>query len=210
MPNTTPHDKDRRGEANPIRTEGSNQYTDPTYNVLQLVNAAVQRLNDISELTEKKNEKIDTLNDKIMDLHVMYGEKLSIAESKRIDAIRAVDVGAVAIASERAVAQATVLANQVSQSAETLRTLVATTASSAAQQFQQVTSQLMDRISQLEKSQYEKTGLSGVAPEVLSRLGALETNKNQGAGKTLGMNAIIGWIVAAVAVIGFLIKLMEK
>lgn len=141
-----------------MSTKGSNEYTDPTHNVLQLVNAAVKRLDDLSTERAERTKDIMTLNKEILNLHVSYGEKLSVAESKRIDAIRAVDVGAVAIASERATQQATVLANQVSASAETLRTLVATTAGTVAAQLQSVSNQLVDRIALLEKSQYETKG----------------------------------------------------
>src|SRR6185436_15658046 len=69
-------------------------------------------------------------------------------------------VAAVAIASERQVQQASVLANQVSASAETLRNLVATTANATATQFQQVISPIVERIALLEKSKYEISGQS--------------------------------------------------
>src|SRR6185436_3061034 len=114
---------DTKQQQQQVPTSGSSQYTDPTYNVLQTVNAAVQRLNDLAEAEKERNREVMRLNEKVLDLHISYGEKLSLAESKRIDAIRAVDVAAVAIASERQVQQASVLANQVSASAETLRNL---------------------------------------------------------------------------------------
>jgi len=97
----------------------------------------------------------------------------SETETRRIDAIRAVDVAAVGIASEKAAAQAVVLANQVVASAETLRTLVATTDARVAQQLQQVSSQLTDRISLLEKSQYEIQGRSGISSPLLMTIAAL-------------------------------------
>src|SRR5471030_840272 len=90
-----------------------------------------------------------------MELRADYGVQLSIAEAKRIDAIRAVDVNAVSVANERATQQASVLANQVAVSAETLRALVATTAIATEQKQAQLVSQLTDRIASLEKSQYE-------------------------------------------------------
>ena len=92
---------------------------------------------------------------KMRDIHA---KEMAEAESKRIDAIRAVDVAAVSVASERATAQASVLANQVVVSADTLRNLVASTDAARATQLTQMLSALTDRIGILEKSQYENKG----------------------------------------------------
>ncbi len=167
-----------------INESGSSQYTDPTYNVLQLVNAAVERINDVSFLKAENIKEIVALNKQIMDLHVAYEEKLSVAESKRIDAIRAVDVQAVALANERAVGQASILANQVTQSADNLRNLVTSTADNLRTQ---VISPLIDRIALLEKAQYE--------------------NKGTGQGKEQGGKNIIAVIGVIVRIAGFLITL---
>ena len=96
--------------------------------------------------------------DEQMNIRAENNIQLGIAEAKRIDAIRAVDVNAVSVANERATAQAAVLANQVAASAETLRSLVAATAATQAQQLTQLTAQLTDRLTSLEKSQYESKG----------------------------------------------------
>lgn len=175
------------------KQDGGSPYTDPTHNVLLLVEAAVKRIDDLH--TEGFRRLDETLR-----IHLIYIDKLNVAESKRIDAIRAVDVAAVAIASERASQQAIVLANQVSASAETLRALVASTAATVAQQLQQVSNQLAERLSLLEKSQYESKGLSGVHPQLLSRLAELEKTEYQTAGKGMGIKEFIGWIVAALTV----------
>jgi hypothetical protein len=105
-----------------------------------------------------------------LDLRAEYENRLREAESKRIDAIRAVDVNAVSVASERASAAANVLANQVAASAEAMRSLVASTAATIAQQLAALTSQLTDRISLLEKSSYEGSGRSTVADPQVARL----------------------------------------
>lgn len=111
--------------------------------------------------TKRLDDKIDAVALRLQDqmqLRADYAIQLSVAETKRIDAIRAVDVQAVAVANERASAQALVLAAQVSSSAETLRTLVAATAQTVAQQLQAVSAGINDRLSALEKSSYEGTG----------------------------------------------------
>lgn len=163
------------------------QFSDPTSNVLMLVEAAVKRLDDlrIAEAT-RINE--------VMTLHQTYGEKLTQAEAKRIDAIRAVDVAAVATASERANQQATVLANQVTVSAETLRTLVATTADGVAK-----------RIAALEQAQYENVGKGRVSDPIMETL-LTEVKAMRGTSKA-GISQVIGWIVALAAIIGLIIKM---
>ena len=118
-------------------------------------------MEDTNGSTKRLDEKIENLAERIdaeLKLRADYAIQLSIAEAKRIDAIRAVDVQAVAVASDRAAAQALVLAAQVSSSAETLRTLVAATAQTVAQQLASVSSGINDRISALEKSTYENSG----------------------------------------------------
>lgn len=178
----------------PNRQDSSGPYTDPTHNVLLLVEAAVKRLDDLY------NEGFRRLDETLM-IHLNYIDKLNVAESKRIDAIRAVDVAAVAIASERASQQAIVLANQVSASAETLRSLVASTASTVASQLQQVSARLEERLALLEKAQYEGKGLSGVPPQLLNRIDTLEKTGYQSAGKGEGIAKFAGWIFAGITII---------
>jgi hypothetical protein len=124
---------------------------DPTANVIALVEAESKRL-DEARMAESKRV------DEQMALRADYDEKLRQAEAKRIDAIRAVDVNAVAVASQRAADQASVLANQVVQSAEALRTLVASTAATVAQSQQQLANTLSARLTTLEQAQYEGKG----------------------------------------------------
>lgn len=130
------------------------EFIDPTENVKAMIKAAVERLDDL-RISESRRV------DEQLQLRGEYSVQLAVAEAKRIDAIRAVDVNAVSVANERATAQAAVLANQVSASAETLRSLVAATAATVAQQLAQVSTGIADRLSALEKSQYESKGSSG-------------------------------------------------
>ena len=111
---------------------------DPTRNVLQLVEAAVKRLDDIQEIQKKSIEGLLTLQAKMLDdkltAFIITSKELAQAEKSRIDAIRAVDVNASVVDRERATTQAQVLAAQVQSSAENLRLLVATTAEATAKQ----------------------------------------------------------------------------
>jgi hypothetical protein len=116
-----------------------------------MVGDAVNRLDELREAETRRVNELICLRDKFQD-------KLDVAEAKRIDAIRAVDVNAVTVANEKATAQAAVLANQVTASADTLRKLVESTAIAAAEQLKQLTQQLTDRLTSLEQSQYKGEG----------------------------------------------------
>jgi hypothetical protein len=138
-------------------SNGDPRTIDPTANVLMLVEAAVRRLDD---LRAAEVRRIDDL----LAQHVKSTKELSTAESDRIDAIRAVDVGNVALANERAIQQAAVLADQLVKSAETLRVLVSTTAAAYAEQQSQLVGQLTERLGAVEKAQIA-SGASGGGKE---------------------------------------------
>jgi hypothetical protein len=119
---------------------------DPTRNVLDLVLAAVKRLDDIMDAIVKRQDDLrgasDKLNQVRLDsavaernvelkrvdgeakLRADYEEKLRNAEAKRIDAIRLVDVGAATTLAQRTTEQATALATVVTQTAEVVRNQV--------------------------------------------------------------------------------------
>lgn len=183
---------------------------DPTYNVSELVNTAVQRLDDLAEVRYNCIKDEIKLNKEIMNLHITYNEKLrasdeklSLAESKRIDAIRAVDVGAVAIDSEKQKAQATVLANQLTTSADTLRT-----------QQQQQFAQLSDRISSIDKALSEGIGKGRVTDPIMEKLllkvETLVDSRSTSTGKSAGISMVTGLLITigfmVVALVGLAIK----
>jgi len=90
---------------------------DPTFNVRELVDSEVRRMDDLRKsdhehIRETVRMQAD-FDNRLSDLREKYEEKLRDAETKRIDAIRAVDVGAVAVANTAAENRATTLAGQV-------------------------------------------------------------------------------------------------
>lgn len=188
---------------------------DPTKNVLDLVDAAARRQDDIraaSDLRQNDLRAMETNYRQFIDeLRESHVKELTSAEAKRIDAIRAVDVAAVATASERAAQQAQVLANQVSASAETLRGLVATTATSVTAQLGTIAQQLTDRIAALEKAQYEGKGRSAVYDPQMDKLASLvdqiATAQSQGRGKSQGAGQVIAYIVTGLSVFGMIVSL---
>ena len=194
---------------------------DPSANVLSLVEAAVTRIDDIAALRSDYESKLATAESRRLDdisaLRADYEGKLATAESKRIDAIRAVDVNAVAVASQRAADQATVLANQVSLSAETIRKALDTTASTIAAQMESKFAGMTERIAALEKSSYEGAGKQAVQDpqmaELTSAIKQLTERRAQDVGKTEGYGNIKTAIMLALAIggfaLGYLIPLMR-
>jgi hypothetical protein len=160
-------------------------HVDPTANVLSLVEAAVKRLDDIANIREKYDDKVEDIRAKLRVAEIIrieettkisldYMEKLSVAEAKRIDSIRLVDVSNVAIANERSVQQASVLASELSESREILRTLITNSSNVAATQLETAVKAMTARILALEQSAYTGAGKQLLTEPMLNEL-AVET-----------------------------------
>jgi hypothetical protein len=125
---------------------------DPTKNVLDLVSAAMQRQDDLRAIEFKRQDDLRESESRhvreIGDLRSHYTAELRKAETARIDAIRAVDVGAVQRAAEVSAQQATTLAAQVALSAEAVRVALA----AAMEPIQK-------DIADLRRAQYEAQGV---------------------------------------------------
>ena len=129
-------------------------------NVREMLRDAIDRLDGLREAETRRVNDLAAMRDK-------YQDKVDIAEAKRIDAIRVVDVNAVTVANDKATAQAAVLARQVTESAETLRKLVESTASSAAAQLVQLISPITERLGKLEEYQFKGQGRAGLSAPIL-------------------------------------------
>lgn len=129
-----------------------NPVIDPTKNVLDLVAAAIKRQDDLREAADRHIREM-------LHLRTDYQEQLRNAESDRIDAIRAVDVAAVQRAAEVSMQQAATLAAQQLQSAETLRSQVALTATASTVALAAALQPIQKDIADLRKSQYEAQGV---------------------------------------------------
>jgi hypothetical protein len=205
---------------------------DPTANVIALDSSSSDRQDDLREAYDrlvqaqiaalKENVDIKTACAKevsllesqrvavVAELRAHYSEQLAEKESARIDANRTVDISAVQLANERANAQATVLANNVAASADTLRNLVATTAAATASAQQQLITPLTTRISALELAQAQGQGKSAVIDptfaELLSEVKSLRATRSEHTGSGMTTDKIIyvmigvaGLIIAAFA-----------
>lgn len=207
----------------------SNGKSDPTANVKDMLWGATTRIDDLREAeTRRVNEVMlaesRRVDDSIkaerhrvneqMSLRAEYGRLLETAEAKRIDAIRAVDVAAVAIANERATAQAAMLATQLVQSDQTSRALVATTAAAMATQLAQITTQLTDRLASLEKAQYEGVGkgriIDPLMDDLLAEVKLLRNADATTKGKSRGMGDMWGWVIGGIAVLLSLYSFLSR
>lgn len=137
-----------------------NPVIDPTKNVLDLVESAIKRQDDLRQADSKLAEVRD-----------QHAKELRLAEAARIDAIRAVDVGAVKSAAEVQATQAGTLANQVATSAETLRTQVAATATAAETKLAAALEPIQKDIADLRRVQYEGVGQKTQVVETQAKTG---------------------------------------
>lgn len=142
----------RRGQsAGPATDSQNDPVIDPTENVLALVSAAIQRQDDLRNLTTKHLEEMATLR-------AQHARELSRAETARIDAIRAVDVGAVNRAAEVASTQASTLAAQVATSAEAMRVQVAAAAAASNINLNAALEPIQRNVAELRQVQFQQQG----------------------------------------------------
>jgi leucyl aminopeptidase (aminopeptidase T) len=124
---------------------------DPTKNVDALVEASNRRQDDLRE------QEANAVRE-LISLRADYEERLRVAESARIDAIRAVDVNAVAASATAAEARATALAAQVAASAEAMRNQVAAAATAASTALAAALDPIQKDVADLRRVQYEQQG----------------------------------------------------
>ncbi len=106
----------------------------------------------------------------LMDRDRAFASELRRAEKDRLDAIRAVDVGAVQRAAEVSAQAAATLAAQVATSAETLRTQVAAAATAATVSLGAALEPIQKDIQDLRKAQYEAQGVRAQSGDSRSNL----------------------------------------
>jgi len=185
---------------------------DPTANVLDLVDAAVKRLDDLQAAEATRQNDLRTMTERhaaeILRITLSFQQQLRDAEAKRIDAIRLVDVNAVAVASDRAADQAAVLATQVQTSADALRSLVATSAAALATQQANANAEFSKRLAELERTKYEGAGRSTVTDpameDLVSEMRRMRESGASNAGKSAGVGAAWVALLGAVSLLSTL------
>lgn len=161
------------GNQGPATDSHNEPVIDPTKNVENLVaaqaaastvilNLHMQRQDDLRNADNRRQDDLRQAESahihEIMATTSRYEDLLRQAETNRINAIRTVDVNAVAEAARVSAAQALTLANQVATSAETLRTQVSTVATATATALANALEPLQKAIEDLRKTQYQQQG----------------------------------------------------
>ena len=145
---------------------GGNPVRDPSPNVLDLVDAAMQRQDDLREAEFRRQDDLRVAEARhlreIAGLRAEYQAELREAETQRIDAIRGVDVQAVQRAAEVQATQASALAAQVVATADAFRVSLAA-----------ALEPLQKDIAELRKSQYELAGQRAQVGESRLNVGAV-------------------------------------
>jgi hypothetical protein len=139
-----------------------NPVFDPSKNVLDLVEAAIKRQDDLREMQARHTAQIGEMREVnaqyVAELRSGYESKLRAQESARIDAIRAVDVGAVTRAAEVSATQAATLATQQQASADALRGQVEQARIATADALAQALAPITKSIEDLRAAQYQQQG----------------------------------------------------
>jgi hypothetical protein len=156
---------------------------DPTQNVLDLVEAAIARQDDLREADRRHVMEI-------MAMQERHAREMRKAETDRIDAIRAVDVTNVSRAAEVASAAAQQLANQLQQTAEAMRAQVAAAASASSIALANALEPMQKAIDDLRRAQYEAQGV--------------KANVTEG---RLNYGAVLGGLAFLVSIVGLIILL---
>lgn len=187
---------------------------DPTTNVLDLVEAANKRQDDLRASTERLFEAHTAHLRDMVELRAAHQRALDVKETARLDSIRQVDredVNKTAASAQTAIAT---LAQSTTVLAETLRTQVATTAAAAESRLSAFSGDVNKRLSALELSSSEGKGKSAYADPQTERLEQIveQLVKAQalGSGKQQGQAATWAQIAAGVAIVVGLFAVAAK
>src|ERR1035437_8343212 len=152
-------------------------------NIRHLLKKLDKRHNDLRRLDTRRLDELATLeskrNDDLRIMHYSYEEKLSAAETKRLDGIRPIDDKAMTMANEKATLEASVFQSQVSTAAETQRELVTSTAQTIATQLQQIVTPMNERVSVLEKANFEGQGKSTINEPLMASIDRSEEHTSE-------------------------------
>ena len=169
-------------EPTPFGQEKPPWWTDPTANVISLVDAAMKRQDDLRDMEAGYVSRIGQMREDhatyVAEMRTRYESELRRAESARIDAIRAVDVGAVNRAAEVAATQAGALASQLIATAEASRVQVAAAAAASVTSLAAALEPIQKDIRDLRDAQSRGLGVKEQVTETREVTGA--TRLSQG------------------------------
>jgi len=188
-----------------ITVDREGRPVDPTANVLDLVAKETKRQDDLRAMGEKLQQaETNRINaelgciKEIANLRARHDHELRKSEAKRLDSIRQVDISAVNTAAVEVRNAITALAKTNSDTAETLRTTVTTTADRLAASTRDSFDGLSNRIAALELAAAQGIGKQAVADPAMERLTAvveaLAKAQQTSAGERRGVSGV--WVFA--------------
>jgi hypothetical protein len=196
---------------------------DPTENVKALNAASDERQSDLAAAFQDYVALLDRRQDdlrkadiehleKVANLRASYEKELREKETQRIDAINLNNSAAVQAAAEVQRAQASLLANQVATTGETLRAQVASVASAQEQRLTTILEPITKAIESLRQTQYEQQGKNTAATDpVLQAIRDLQLSQGAQAGAhtaTTENRQQSNWSIGAlISLVGVLISL---
>lgn len=161
----------------------------------------------------KLASKVDRLEESLKN-HCEYTAKASEIESKRIDDIHEVDAKALSLANREASERAAALASNVEKVANNVRDLVETTRSALSKSLSELINPIVDRLSDIEKKQYENQGKEFYSDPMMTKLvERMETVANamsESKGKGAGATALWGYIIGAVGLISAILAIASR
>lgn len=189
---------------------------DPSANVLLLIESANRRQDDLRAAGEKLSEaEIKRFNaelgciKEVAKLRARHDKQLRKSEAKRLDSIRQVDISAVNTAAQEVRTSITALAKTTSDTAEVLRSTVASTADRLAKQNSETMEGFNKRVAALELSAAQGMGKQAIADPAQERITkmveALTLGVEKRSGKGEGINATWVILLGAVSLIGGLL-----
>lgn len=213
---------------------GSNvhrQAPDPTPNVLDLVEAANKRQDDLRLMSkevfdthilylekladqhERFDDKIHAKEEQIANMRESFQDRLANKEAGLRDSFRKFDTEVGDKAAAAAQTAIATLANVTSTTAEALRNQVASTERALESRRAADYAEMVKRLTALELSSSEGKGKGSVADPALERLAALVENlanaqQTQG-GKSQGISATTGAVLAAVGLAATVLSIIN-
>jgi hypothetical protein len=187
--------------AEEIHKTAPGEKPDPTGNVLQLVDAANKRQDDLREAERRYNDLRDRHNQNIAELRASHQWEMDAKEAARLDAIRQVDREDGNRRASDALTAIKTLADQTIALKDTLQTQVQSTALALENKNSLFQGEVNKRLSSLELAYSEGRGKSGVRDpvqdEFVKVVTQLVASKNEGSGQ----KNLVGWIVAGIFLI---------
>lgn len=180
--------------------------SDPSANVLLLVGNATTYL-------EKLYAQGQEFNDQKLRLAIETSQRERAAESCRVNALRAEDSDAIALANDRAIKQAELLNSQMLDNADVLRKSVENTAITIANQFEKMSTQQNERIAALERINAENLGKTLASPDIGGLVTQLVAAQNENKGASASKNqqyVLIGVVCTVIGAIGVVIGILIR